>query len=122
MIPTIPTDHLHTNVLNERRWEALPDPNSLPPKNEPKLAALYSDLRDKVSEEASIIQAVFPNPPLVMQVFLQRVFAQVVSPFLPLCFWSGLVGGSQDTHTHTLGRFKCTSNSSSPQQQTRPPP
>lgn len=60
------------------RWEALPNPETAPPKNEPRLAKLYGELNDKVSEEASIIQAVFPNPPLVMQVFLQRVFAQVV--------------------------------------------
>ena len=28
--------------------------------------------------EAQIVRAVFPNPPIVMQVFLQRVFAQSV--------------------------------------------
>jgi len=31
-----------------------------------------------VGQEAQIVTAVFPNPSLVMQVFLQRVFAQVV--------------------------------------------
>ena len=31
-----------------------------------------------MAQESQIVQAVFPNPPLVMQVFLQRVFAQSV--------------------------------------------
>ena len=31
-----------------------------------------------LGQEAQIVQAVFPNPSLVMQVFLQRVFAQSV--------------------------------------------
>lgn len=51
------------------------------PKSEPTLAALYEEIRVTVSQEAQIIQAVFQNPPVVMQVFLQRVFAQVVSSF-----------------------------------------
>ena len=32
-----------------------------------------------VDQEAQIVKAVFPHPPVVMQVFLQRVFAQSVS-------------------------------------------
>lgn len=35
-----------------------------------------------VGQEAQIITAVFPSPAVVMQVFLQRVFAQVVRPLL----------------------------------------
>lgn len=49
------------------------------PKTEPKLAALFNEIRTTVDQEAQIIQAVFPQPAVVMQVFLQRVFAQVVS-------------------------------------------
>lgn len=48
------------------------------PKSEPKLAALFNEIRTTVDQEAQIIQAVFPQPAVVMQVFLQRVFAQVV--------------------------------------------
>ena len=55
------------------------------PKTEPTLAALYEEIRTTVYQEAQIIQAVFPNPPVVMQVFLQRVFAQVVSLALRPC-------------------------------------
>lgn len=40
---------------------------------------MFAEVRGTVAEEAQITQAVFPNPALVMQVFLQRVFAQVVS-------------------------------------------
>ncbi|MBW0500625.1 hypothetical protein O181_040340 [Austropuccinia psidii MF-1] len=59
-------------------WETLADPNKPAPKSEPKLEALYCDTRDQISQEAQIIEAVFPQPLVVMQVFLQRVFAQVV--------------------------------------------
>ena len=60
------------------RWETLPDPDSLPPKQEPLLEELFKEIRSTVEEEIHIVQAVFPNPALVMQVFLQRVFAQSV--------------------------------------------
>jgi hypothetical protein len=67
-------------------WEGLSDPLQSPPKSEPTLSSLYDEVRVTVSQEAQIIQAVFPNPPVVMQVFLSRVFAQVVCsiscPFL----------------------------------------
>lgn len=43
------------------------------------MAALLKEVRITVSQEAQIVKAVFPNPSSVMQVFLQRVFAQVVS-------------------------------------------
>ena len=63
------------------RWETLPDPDSGPPKKEPGLADLFAEIRTTVAQEAQIVQAVFPNPPMVMQVFLQRVFAQSVGHF-----------------------------------------
>jgi hypothetical protein len=40
---------------------------------------LYDEIRVTVDQEGKIITAVFPNPPVVMQVFLQRVLGQVVS-------------------------------------------
>ena len=43
------------------------------------MEALFKEIRVTVSQEAQIVKAVFPNPSAVMQVFLQRVFAQVVS-------------------------------------------
>lgn len=49
------------------------------PKEEPGLTSLFEEIRYTVEQEYRIIQAVFPNPPYVMQVFLQRVFAQSVS-------------------------------------------
>ncbi|KAI0050185.1 exocyst complex component Sec10 [Auriscalpium vulgare] len=59
-------------------WDALPDPNSIPPKSETSLSELLGEIRATVGQEAQIVQAVFPNPPFVMQVFLQRVFAQSI--------------------------------------------
>lgn len=59
-------------------WESLPDPDAAAPKDEPGLASLYEEIRITVGQEAQIVTAVFPNPAIVMQVFLQRVFAQVV--------------------------------------------
>jgi hypothetical protein len=63
-------------------WESLADPNQAAPKTEPQLAALYSDIKDQISQEAQIIEVVFPHPVVVMQVFLQRVFAQVIQSHL----------------------------------------
>lgn len=59
-------------------WQALPDPNTSPPRNETSLNDLLAEIRATVGQEAQIVQAVFPNPPFVMQVFLQRVFAQSI--------------------------------------------
>ncbi|KAI0065945.1 exocyst complex protein [Artomyces pyxidatus] len=59
-------------------WEALPDPDLIPPRDESSLNALLDEIRATVGQEAQIVQAVFPNPPFVMQVFLQRVFAQSI--------------------------------------------
>ncbi len=64
------------------RWNTLPDPDATPPKSEVGLTELFSEIRATVDTEAQIVKAVFPNPPVVMQVFLQRVFAQSVGAFL----------------------------------------
>lgn len=61
-----------------RSWETIPDPDALVPTTESGLSALFQEIRSTVGQEAQIVQAVFPNPSLVMQVFLQRVFAQSV--------------------------------------------
>ncbi|TEB30100.1 exocyst complex protein [Coprinellus micaceus] len=51
-------------------WNALGDPDASPPKTE------------LVDTETQIVKAVFPNPPVVMQVFLQRVFAQSIQQYM----------------------------------------
>lgn len=66
-------------LMQPLRWVKLADPNVTPPRNERGLFELFKEIRTTVGEEAQIVQVVFPNPPLVMQVFLQRVFAQSVS-------------------------------------------
>ncbi|CUA70358.1 Exocyst complex component sec10 [Schizosaccharomyces pombe 972h-] [Rhizoctonia solani] len=63
-------------------WQSLPDPYAAAPKKEPGLSTIFTEIRATVEQEAQIIQAVFPNPPIVMQVFLQRVFAQVIQQYL----------------------------------------
>ncbi|GAA5894708.1 exocyst subunit SEC10 [Sporobolomyces salmoneus] len=63
-------------------WESLPDPNQPAPKSEPGLSNLYDEIRVTVGQEAQIVTAVFPNPSIVMQVFLQRVFAQVIQGYI----------------------------------------
>ncbi|KAK1231808.1 Exocyst complex component 5 [Marasmius sp. AFHP31] len=59
-------------------WAKIPDPDASPPKTEKGLAELFIEIRATVDTEAQIVKAVFPNPPMVMQVFLQRVFAQSI--------------------------------------------
>ncbi|KAG7096738.1 hypothetical protein E1B28_004151 [Marasmius oreades] len=59
-------------------WERIPDPDTSPPKTEKGLTELFFEIRATVDTEAQIVKAVFPNPPMVMQVFLQRVFAQSI--------------------------------------------
>lgn len=56
----------------------LSNPNVPPPEVDTSLVKLYDDIRITVRKEAGIISAVFPQPATVMQVFLQRVFAQSV--------------------------------------------
>jgi hypothetical protein len=69
----------HSLILYVVRWESLPDPEAPAPTVEPGLSSLFDEIRVTVGQEAQIITAVFPQPAVVMQVFLQRVFAQVVS-------------------------------------------
>jgi hypothetical protein len=68
-------------VEESRIWYTLSDPDSLPPKVEPSLQALFSEIRSTVEVEAQIISAVFPNPLIVMSTFL-RVFAQSVQGYV----------------------------------------
>ncbi|KAH8118616.1 exocyst complex protein [Phellopilus nigrolimitatus] len=63
-------------------WKTLNDPDSTPPRTEKGLQELFKEIRTTVGEEAQIVQVVFPNPPLVMQVFLQRVFAQSIQEYM----------------------------------------
>jgi Exocyst complex component Sec10 len=64
--------------LHTTRWRSLADPDTIPPKSESSLTELFKEIRATVRDEAQIVRVVFPNPSLVMQVFLQRVFAQSV--------------------------------------------
>ncbi|RDX53680.1 exocyst complex protein [Lentinus brumalis] len=70
-----------TNI-DDRLWDALPDPDAPPPVFETGLQDLFQEIRTTVGQEAQIVQAVFPNPAYVMQVFLQRVFAQSIQQHL----------------------------------------
>ncbi|KAK8846861.1 hypothetical protein IAR55_005951 [Kwoniella newhampshirensis] len=63
-------------------WATIGDPDAPAPTNEPGMEALFKEIRVTVSQEAQIVKAVFPNPSAVMQVFLQRVFAQVIQQHL----------------------------------------
>nr|CDI51276.1 related to exocyst complex 100 kDa component [Melanopsichium pennsylvanicum 4] len=63
-------------------WVHMADPDRPPPQSEPSLSALFNEIRQTVEIEAQIISAVFPNPLVVMQTFLQRVFAQSVQGFV----------------------------------------
>lgn len=56
----------------------LSNPNLLPPEVDTSLVKLYDDIRITVRREAGIISSVFPQPATVMQVLLQRVFAQSI--------------------------------------------
>ncbi|KAJ3575807.1 hypothetical protein NP233_g843 [Leucocoprinus birnbaumii] len=63
-------------------WRSIADPDVGPPKSELGLAELFEEIRVTVDQEAQIVKAVFPNPPMVMQVFLQRVFAQSIQQYM----------------------------------------
>lgn len=65
--------------VSDNSWATIGDPSATPPSTERALEALFKQIRHTVSQEAQIVKAVFPSPIAVMQVFLQRVFAQVVS-------------------------------------------
>ncbi|CCM05558.1 uncharacterized protein FIBRA_07785 [Fibroporia radiculosa] len=71
-----------TNNMEEEVWHTLPNPDASPPTAEAGLRDLFQDIRTTVGQEAQIVQAVFPNPPFVMQVFLQRVFAQSIQQYM----------------------------------------
>jgi hypothetical protein len=75
--------------------------------------ALFKEIRTTVSQEAQIVKAVFPSPFAVMEVFLQRVFAQVVSSDLTLFRCSSVAH-----RCLTYRRFNNISNLSS----SAPPP
>ncbi|KAI0663197.1 exocyst complex protein [Cubamyces menziesii] len=68
--------------IDNQLWGSLPDPDALPPVTESGLQELFAEIRTTVGQEAQIVQAVFPNPAYVMQVFLQRVFAQSIQHHL----------------------------------------
>jgi hypothetical protein len=69
-------------ILFPSRWDAIPQPNASPPTNESGLVKLFDEIRATVDQEVRICKAVFPNPAAVMQVFLQRVFAQSIQQYL----------------------------------------
>ncbi|KAF8631594.1 hypothetical protein AX15_002342 [Amanita polypyramis BW_CC] len=89
----------HDFFINEARntapiedtllWSTIPDPDATPPRNEIGLTNLFAEIRTTVETEAQIVKAVFPNPPFVMQVFLQRVFAQPVQQHFELLLHRG---------------------------------
>ncbi|KAI1786648.1 exocyst complex component Sec10 [Ganoderma leucocontextum] len=68
--------------IDSQLWVAIADPDATPPSSEQGLQELFQEIRTTVGQEAQIVQAVFPNPAYVMQVFLQRVFAQSVQQHL----------------------------------------
>ncbi|KAG6337231.1 hypothetical protein ID866_1861 [Astraeus odoratus] len=67
---------------SDELWTTISQPDSTAPKTEPGLVELFREIRATMAQESQIVQAVFPNPPLVMQVFLQRVFAQSIQQYV----------------------------------------
>ncbi|CAG8657677.1 3453_t:CDS:10, partial [Dentiscutata heterogama] len=63
-------------------WNDLPNPQVPPPPVDQGLINLYQEIRTTVNQEAQIINVVFPDPVGVMQVFLQRIFAQLIQTYL----------------------------------------
>ncbi|KAI8063627.1 exocyst complex component Sec10-like protein [Gongronella butleri] len=57
---------------------ALANPYTPPPEVDTNVIKLYDAIRMTVRREAEIISAVFPQPTVVIQVFLQRIFAQSI--------------------------------------------
>ncbi|CAG8436215.1 7102_t:CDS:10 [Funneliformis caledonium] len=68
--------------LTSSSWTDLPNPEVSPPPVDQGLVELYKEIRTTVKQEAEIINVVFPNPVNVMQVFLQRIFAQLIQTYL----------------------------------------
>lgn len=67
---------------SDEMWKTISHPDSSPPKTAPGLVQLLAEIRATMAQESQIVQAVFPNPSLVMQVFLQRVFAQSIQQYM----------------------------------------
>ena len=89
-------------------WAHVADPMAAPPRSEPSLEALYTEIRRTVELEAQIIAAVFPTPLLVMQMFLQRVFAQSVQSYVETIMDKAL---ALDTEAAGLARHDPTVDS-----------
>ncbi|RIB24859.1 exocyst complex protein [Gigaspora rosea] len=68
--------------LTSSSWNDLPNPQVPPPPVDQGLVNLYQEIRTTVKQEAQIINVVFPDPVGVMQVFLQRIFAQLIQTYL----------------------------------------
>jgi hypothetical protein len=83
-------------------WQTLADPDALPPQSEHSLALLFDEIRTTVEQEAQIISAVFPNPPLVMSTFLQRVFAQSVQGYVEVLMDKATEVGASGAKNTTL--------------------
>ncbi|KAG8218675.1 exocyst complex component Sec10-like protein [Butyriboletus roseoflavus] len=67
---------------SDNLWSTISNPDESAPRAESGLTELFGEIRATVAQESQIVQAVFPNPPLVMQVFLQRVFAQSIQQYI----------------------------------------
>ncbi|KIJ70144.1 hypothetical protein HYDPIDRAFT_121612 [Hydnomerulius pinastri MD-312] len=67
---------------NDDLWSTVSRPDASPPRTESGLIELFGEIRATMAQESQIVQAVFPNPPFVMQVFLQRVFAQSIQQYM----------------------------------------
>ncbi|CAG8625343.1 11133_t:CDS:10, partial [Racocetra persica] len=71
-----------TEFLTSSSWSDLPNPQVPPPPVDQGLVNLYQEIRTTVKQEAEVINVVFPDPVGVMQVFLQRIFAQLIQTYL----------------------------------------
>ncbi|EIW82063.1 exocyst complex component Sec10 [Coniophora puteana RWD-64-598 SS2] len=67
---------------NDPMWNSIVISDEPPPIAESGLTDLFTEIRSTVGQEAQIVQAVFPNPQFVMQVFLQRVFSQTIQQYM----------------------------------------
>ena len=68
--------------FDDQIWLNINNANIQPPKHFQSLVDLCNDIKLTVDQEAQIIQAVFPYPSIVFQVFLQRIFAQLIQSHL----------------------------------------
>ncbi|KAI8985304.1 exocyst complex component Sec10-like protein [Pilobolus umbonatus] len=72
------------NVRDSEDSTDLSNPYTSPPEVDTSLVKLYDDIRITVRREAGIISSVFPQPATVMQVLLQRIFAQSMQEHIEL--------------------------------------